>query len=115
MNDKFETIQMLNEYIIKLINGIVKTVEYFQEGEDKKGCELISPIADGIQWMSDALLATKDLHKQDFKIENMNEKLNEIVNALENEDFILVGDLFQYELLPIIEDIQNKMVNVIAS
>jgi hypothetical protein len=115
MNEQFETLQSVKEYMVNLINGIEKAVEYFQIGEEKKGCDLISPIADGIQWMSEALLLTKDIHHQDIELVAMNEKLKEIVEALENDDFILIGDLFEYELKPIIEDIQRNINKVIAN
>ncbi|MBZ9624575.1 hypothetical protein G9F71_017120 [Clostridium sp. FP2] len=115
MNDKFDTLKTLSEYMVNLINGIEKAVEYFQAGEDKKGSDLISPITEGIQWMSDALIVTKNIHKQDINLNHMNEKLREIVEALENEDFGLIGDLFQYELTPIIGDIQKTINEVLVS
>ncbi|GCD09011.1 hypothetical protein [Clostridium tagluense] len=115
MNEKFDTLKTVSEYMVKLINAIEKAVEYFQAGEDRKGCDLIFPITEGIQWMSDALMITKDIHKQDMGLKNMNEKLTEIVEALENGDFILIGDLFQYELTPILEDIQKNINKTIAS
>ncbi|MGK0469235.1 hypothetical protein [Clostridium sp.] len=115
MNEQFETLQSVKEYMVNLINGIGKAVEYFQAGEDRKGYELISPITEGIQWMSEALMLTKDIHHQDIELQAMNEKLKEIVEALENEDFILIGDLFEYELKPILVDIQNNVNKVIAS
>ncbi|HEY8889402.1 MAG TPA: hypothetical protein VIM70_04050 [Clostridium sp.] len=115
MNEQFETLQSVKEYVVNLINGIEKAVEYFQAGEDKKGCDLIPPITEGIQWMSEALMLTKDVHHQKIQLEVMNGKLKEIVEALENEDFILIGDLFQYELKPILEDIQMNINKVLAS
>jgi predicted RNA-binding protein with EMAP domain len=115
MDEKFDTLKTVSEYTVNLINGIEKAVEYFQSGEDRKGCELISPITEGIQWMSDALVVTKDIHEQDMNLQDMNEKLSEIVEALENEDYILIGDLFQYELIPLIDDIQKNINKVLAS
>ncbi len=115
MNEKFEALKTVSEYMVNLINGIEKAVEYFQEGEERKGCDLIFPITEGIQWMSDALVVTKDIHKQDIDLKNINEKLNEIVEALENRDFILIGDLFQYELTPILKDIQNDINKAIQN
>ena len=84
MNEQFETLQMVKEYMVKLIDGIEKVVEYFQAGENKKACDLISPITEGIQWMSEALLVTKDIHHQEIVLHDMNEKLKEIVEAFEN-------------------------------
>ena len=115
MDEKFDTLKTVNEYMMNLIKAIEKAVEYFQEGEDRKGCELILPITEGMQWMSDALMVTKDIHKQDVNLEDMNEKLSEIVEALENGDFILIGDLFQYELTPMLEDIQKNINKVLSS
>lgn len=115
MNEKFDTLRTVSEYMVNLISGIKKAVEYFQAGEDKKACDLIFPISEGIGWMNDALMVTKDLHKQDINLTDMNVKLSEIVEALENGDFILIGDLFQYELTPILEDIQKNINKVLAS
>ncbi|MBZ9636020.1 hypothetical protein [Clostridium sp. FP1] len=114
MNEEFDTLKTVSEYMVNLINGIEKVVEYFQGGEDRKGCELIFPITEGMQWMSDALMITKDIHKQDINLQDMNERLSEIVDALENGDFILIGDLFQYELTPILEDIQKNINKILA-
>jgi hypothetical protein len=113
MNEKIDALKTVSEYMVNLINAIEKAVEYFQEGEDRKGCDLIVSITEGIQWMIDALTVTKDIHKQDVKLQDMNDKLSEIVVALENGDFILIGDLFQYELTPILEDIQKNINKVL--
>ena len=115
MNKKFDTLKGVSDYIVNLINGIEKAVKYCQAGEERKACDLILPISDGIQWINDALMVTKDMHKQDINLKDMNEKLSEIVVALENGDFILIGDLFQYELIPIFEDIQKNINKVLAS
>lgn len=115
MNEKIEILKTVSEYVVNLIRGIEKAVEYFQAGEETKGCDLISPIAEGIQWMSDALIITKDIHTQDINLQIMNEKLNEIVEALENGDFILIGDLFQYELIPIIQDIEENVNKILEN
>ncbi|NFO04372.1 hypothetical protein FDB23_09650 [Clostridium botulinum] len=115
MNEKFEALKTVSKYLVNLINGIEKAVEYFQGGEERKGCDLILPITEGIQWMTDALLVTKDVHKQNIDLKNINEKLNEIVDALENRDFVLIGDLFQYELIPVLKDIQNDINKTIEN
>lgn len=114
MNEKFDTLKTISEYMVNLLNGIKKAVEYFQAGEERKGCDLIPSIADGIQWISQALTVTKDIHKQDLNLQDINEKLIEIVEAIENGDYILIGDLFQYELTPILENIQMNINNIIA-
>ncbi|MBE6068673.1 MAG: hypothetical protein E7211_13410 [Clostridium lundense] len=109
MNEKVEVLKTASDYIINLKAGIKKAAEYFQTGEEHKGCNLISPITEGLQWLGDAIRLTQDIQNEQISLEDMNEKLNEIVEALENEDFILIGDLFEYELLSIIENIEEKV------
>lgn len=115
MNEMFDTLKAVSEYMVKLINAIEETVECFQGGEDRKGCELIPPITEGIQWITSALMVTIDIHKQNIDFQNINDKLSEIVEALENGDFILIGDLFKYELTPILEDIQKNINKAIEN
>lgn len=41
---------------------------------------------------------------EETEIEVIKSVLNEIVKALENADFVLFGDLLEYELIPILEN-----------
>ncbi|GAV22542.1 hypothetical protein [Carboxydothermus pertinax] len=40
---------------------------------------------------------------EETEIETLRSVLKEVVNALENADFVLFGDLLEYELIPILE------------
>jgi len=103
-----ELVVTVSEYINRLIEGIMETAELFQSYEENKGIAFICEISEGIEWITDALVTINKLSEK--KIIEMNNKLNEVVAALENEDYILVGDLLQYELLPVIEEINNNLL-----
>lgn len=45
--------------------------------------------------------------KEELDESELTEKFSEVIEAMENEDYILVGDLFQYEVYPIIENYEN--------
>ncbi|MCI1477729.1 MAG: hypothetical protein LKH93_00305 [Clostridium beijerinckii] len=109
MNEQMEALRTANEYLENLLGGVKKVVNYIEQGEEEKGIDLIQPIADGIEWLLSAVNLTQEAHKGSVEIGQINEKLGEVVDALENEDFVLVGDLFNYEILPILEDIQNNI------
>lgn len=51
------------------------------------------------------------LHKGKVCVGNINENLEQIIEAID-EDYTLVGDLFNYEVLPILEDIQINAAEI---
>ena len=115
MEEKFEALKTANEYIDNIKIGIQDLVYKISSGEENNGMKLISPAVDGMQWLINIISLTSDLHKGSVSIGNMNEKLEEIIEALENEDYVLTGDLFNYELLPILDDIQCSIRKVISN
>lgn len=116
MNDeKIEALITANEYLNNLEGGIYQVVEAFQQEDENKGCSLIPLIADGIKWIVDVVNLTRDIQKEDIDISQIDEKLEELVEAIENEDYILVGDLFEYEVLPIIEEVHKKIRYIVAN
>ncbi|KEH88688.1 hypothetical protein Z967_01325 [Clostridium novyi A str. 4540] len=115
MNEQIEVLITANEYLNNLENGIHQVVEAFQQEDENKGCTLIPLVAEGINWVVDVINLTRDVQKEQIDIANIDEKLEEVVEAIENEDYILVGDLFEYEVLPIIEDVHNKVRNLVAN
>lgn len=108
-----EALRTVNEYIYKLKDGIKNISDLIQEGREEESFSLVAQVADGLQWVDEAFNATKDYHNKELNLEKINEFIEEIAEALENEDYILVSDLFAYEILPIIEDIQENIKNYI--
>lgn len=108
-NNKFEILKTASEYIVNLKIGINKAIKCYQEGQENRGGNLIVSIAEGIQWLSEAICLTSDIQIYPIYFQTMNEKLNEVVKAFENGDYTLIGDLFEYEILPIIDDIEEKI------
>lgn len=110
-NEKIEVIQSVNEYIGKLINGIEKMIDKFYEGLDKEGCEILSFVSEGLEWTIKALeLCEEEINTKD-ELEKLIESFGEAVNGLENDDYILVGDIFSYEVIPALNDIKNKLAS----
>ncbi|ACQ54122.1 hypothetical protein WBZ18_17930 [Clostridium botulinum] len=107
MNEKIEALRTASEYILNLKNGIKTASENFQNGNEQEGNDLVPLIADGINWITQVLELTKDVHKKEVNFDELNNKLEEIVEAIEFQDFILVGDLFQYEILPEVENMEE--------
>ena len=113
MNDKVEALITASEYIVNLKISISKAAEDLYGVEYEKGIAMIEPISEGLNWLSSVIQNTRDLQKGEISIEELNEKLNDIVVAIGNEDNVLVADLFNYELLTIIENIEKVINNSI--
>lgn len=109
MNDKFEALKTADDYLDKLKNGINKVIDLLEEDNENKACSYIIDIAEGIDWIIQVINLTSDVQKEKIDLSNMNENLNEIVEALENEDYNLLGDLFRYEISPILDRIHKQI------
>jgi hypothetical protein len=113
MNNQVEVLVTVEEYIYELKKGITNVVQYIQDGQEQSAFKLIGQIADGIEWLLQAIKLTKDYHQGKVSDNNINEKLSEIVEALENEDYVLVSDLFNYEILEVLDIIQKEINNIV--
>lgn len=108
-NEKIEVLGSIYEYIGKLIDGIEKMANKFYEGYDKEGCEILSFASEGLEWVIKAL----EIFKNEINTENQQkalvENFTEINNGLENEDYILVADIFNYEITPLLKAIRKNI------
>ncbi|NRT73716.1 hypothetical protein [Clostridium beijerinckii] len=114
MEEQLEALKTANEYIDNLKNGVNSLVDKINSGEENSGIALIPLIADGLDWLINVIKLTKDLHKGTISVENSSEILEQIIEALDNEDYVLLGDLFNYEFLPILENIQLSIRSVLS-
>lgn len=115
MDKKMEALKSAKEYLPKLIGGVDTIVELSQNGEYSKASQIVLDASDGFQWIIDLIALTKDELKKEVDESELVEKFSEIVEALENEDYILVSDLFEYEVKPILEGYLNVITAALAN
>lgn len=113
MEQQIEALKTAYEYINNLKQGINTLVQYLQEENERKACEMIPLVADGIEWVTQVVRLTGDVHKGEISCKEITKKLGEIVEALDSEDYVLVNDLFYYEISPILEEIQSQIREII--
>lgn len=109
IKNEIELLNSLDEYLIKLKDGILKAVNYIQEGREQNAIQIIPNISEGLDWVIQAVSLTRDVQKDKIDISDISEHVKEVVEAFENEDYILVGDLFEYEIGPILERIEYEI------
>jgi len=106
-----QNIENADAYLIRLIPGIEKSVELFRMGNEQEANKFFINIIDGIDWLSqvlDMILAAKEISPDTVfngkSIQNRRASLvdftQQMVDANKNQDWVLLADLLEYEILP---------------
>ncbi|WP_265445743.1 hypothetical protein [Acetivibrio straminisolvens] len=110
---KKEIIGTAAEYIVKASEGVGQIVEFFQSGREDVATRMMVDLVEGIEWLTQAIEGTKDIHGEySMDISQANSILREISEAYENMDYVLISDLLEYELLPIVNIWQEQLANI---
>jgi hypothetical protein len=99
----------------ELQNTLLQSVEFFRSGNDQKGMKLFIDLVSRLEWFVTTVRSVGDIMGVDFtttlmdgtplseEVEGMNRILLDIVGAQERRDWVLLGDLLEYELEPQME------------
>ncbi|OPJ60885.1 hypothetical protein [Clostridium oryzae] len=109
MDKKFELLMTVSESINYLLAKAEEISTYFAEGRDSDASNHIGVFIDDLSLTIKAINLTENVQKEKIDTSEINEVLNSMVEAFENSDFILLGDLFQYELSPILQKWNDKI------
>lgn len=109
---KIDALVTARDYINNLKDGIGKAINYYQSGQENKGSNLIYPIAEGIEWLMQVLILCSDVVDSKESIDILKENLYEIVDGFQNEDYILISDIFEYEILTVLDSIQSSLEKI---
>lgn len=110
---KIDTVITLDEYLNALIEDASNVAELFREDEISQGLFFISNISEAIEMVCQAVIEIQSILTEEFDLDNLNNFMNEMIQALENEDYILLGDLLEYEIIPILENLKINIEKTI--
>lgn len=101
-----EVVTSYNEYIQNIAPGSMKIAEHLRRDEVQEALQMILQFSEGMGWLVQAseLLNHKAI-KVGLEVEQIHEFLNEINNGLEIQDYVLVADMFEYEIAPFFEEV----------
>lgn len=106
-------ISFLKDYIPKLINAIETTVDLLIKNDEKLAFNLLRDIIEGLEWTIKSISSIEKLgYINDLKLDEMNSTFRELEEAFPKKDFVLLGDLLQYEIAEILVDWQDKLNNI---
>ena len=103
------------DYLEKLNPGIEKTAELFRTGADAKALDQYGRCMDGINWFIQILEGARQVIGLDYNIihfnkvsvhaylENLHENIREMLKVQCDEDWVMLSDLLEYEMLPMMD------------
>ncbi|HVJ50749.1 hypothetical protein [Desulfitobacterium sp.] len=114
MEEQIEILRTADEYLDKLIKGTSEAAEYLYSGQENKGFQLVSLIADGIMWLIEVIEITSQVQKEEITTSDVMSKINEINEAIKIKDTVTVADLLEFEVVPILEQWQLSIQKLLG-
>ena len=104
MNELTEVVESYKEYMLKIAPGCIAIANMLRSDDIRTALQLILQFSEGMGW----LVQATDLLKENdvivtLQVEQIHEFLNEINNGLQIQDYVLVADMFEYEIAPFFE------------
>ena len=109
------------EYLEKLIPGFQKAADLFRMGNEQEAHKFYLQVLDGIDWFSQVVLnivKSRGNQVEGQSLGDRQEKLTglmaQMLEANQNQDWVLMADLLEYEMIPYYEDWQEPLSHINA-
>lgn len=111
-----EHIFVLREQIEKIVDNCNKSILFFREGNEIESNRYFSAVIEGLRWFNYAIDLIVSFNKIDIYIEKSGNKtlkeimdsfssiINNIAEYQENQDWIMIADVLEYELVPALKE-----------
>lgn len=104
-----ETLESLTDYLPRLIIGCQKIAEQFHSADEATAMQSLPNALEGLEWV---IQVVSELQKfgvlAEFDLARITSHFPELESALVNRDYILIGDLLEYEIVPVLEEWANR-------
>ncbi|MGP7818529.1 hypothetical protein [Niallia sp. 01092] len=106
-----ESLETIKSYIPNLMNACIEIADFLRANKQTDALQLIVQFATGMEWMTQAttLLNQLEVAVDIEELMKVNNFLNEINEAISIEDYVLVADLFEYEINPSLSTVQQAL------
>lgn len=109
------------EYLEKLIPGFQEAADLFRMGNEQEANKYYLQILDGIDWFSQVVMTiinAQEIKPEEQSLENRQKKLTnlmaQMLEANQNQDWVLLADLLEYEMIPFYADWQEVLSRINA-
>lgn len=115
-----DTLLSTESYLKRAIPEVQILADEFYQNPTHQTWEKLQQLIEGVQWIAQMILTIDQLEEKlsnwDDYLTNLATLQNELPNlleAMENQDALLIGDIIQYEFLPIFESLQKIVTETI--
>ncbi len=99
-------------YVKKIPSGCIKIADFLREGSKEKAYSSITDFIEGIDWLTESLNILLQYQCVIYiEIEQLNQLLKEINDALQMKNDILLADLFEYEVADFFGNLSEIKIN----
>ena len=107
------------DYLKKLIPGFEQAADLFRTGNEQEANKYYLQILDGIDWFSQVVSVimkpdddeTEQPDADDESLQVRQEKLTDLMSQMleanQNQDWVLLADILEYEMVPFYKDWEN--------
>jgi len=92
------------------VQGLINDIEYMTgrlyAGQNKDGLDKLQDIISKLGDIADGYVS---LTNEMDKIVMLNQMLSNVNQAIKNSDFVLLADIFEYEIVAILKDMLNML------
>ncbi len=102
-----KTIIVYNDYLNKMQNALKNLCNDLEENNFTQMSPVMTAIIDGLDWINEALesfLLLKKISQEQYYF--FKDQLTAMAEALDNQDYTLLHDILEFELIPLLEDLR---------
>ncbi|MED5098981.1 hypothetical protein P9858_02460 [Niallia circulans] len=103
----------LNEYSNRSIPSIKQLTEQFYQSPTEESWGMLQDLLEGLNWVYTTIKSISNTDLNEYKenllmiANHLEVELPNLLDAMESNDFILIGDIISYEILPQFEEIAS--------
>jgi hypothetical protein len=112
----------MKDYVDRIVPETSRLSEQFYQNLNTAWGEFVQ-LMEGLQWITSTLNVIDSLSKEKLYYTNWNDflqlfssiqqELKDLEDAVQNKDTVLIGDILQYEVKPLLENLQKTVNNTI--
>ena len=109
------------DYLVKLIPGFQKAADLFRMGNEQEANQYYLQVLDGIEWFSQVVIiivSTQKNKSEEKSLEERQKKLTDLMSQMleanQNQDWVLMADLMEYEMIPFYKDWETVLSRIEA-
>ncbi|MBT5867422.1 MAG: hypothetical protein HOH38_01135 [Nitrospinaceae bacterium] len=109
----------VKEYLEKLIPGFQKAADLFRMESEQEANKYYLQILDGVDWFSQVIVTIMQSWGEKLEGQSLEERqkkqtefMAQMLEANQNQDWVLMADILEYEMIPLYEDWREVLAKI---